>query len=241
MSISISLALVSINGQKVWATPAIAETLSTLEAARKGGFAKVYGYKSVTNMIEPSVSNITFISRFSYEKLLEKKLKALSGIDSNTVKNIVSQYSHSSIPENFDEIFQERLNMIVESAKKTLSGDRSDAHRAAHDRCYIHVANGVKVHLQTEKKNGIMEPVLHNGYPIVDSIMVSALQVAREYIEHGKRKETNKRFPTIVGEAIERAAGVKGMITLSLRDDNFHRVVIDNNVILPEDIKEVVI
>ena len=89
----------------------------------------------------------------------------------------------------------------------TLSGDRSDSHRAGHDRCYAHVADGVKVNFVTEKdKDGLMQPVLTDGLPTAASIMVSYLEINRTTRKEGEYKVVNSGAPGSYGQCHRQGA-----------------------------------
>lgn len=236
-----SKTLVVVPGGKVWATRQQADTLEALTLTRKGGFARVYGYKPASNYEVPPVQDIVMVTRFSTEKVYERKRKALESITFDDVKDAIARepkLKALTVAEQ-EALFNERLQEMVNSLTKTLNGDRSDAHRQGHDRCYLHIAEGVKVNYVTEKgPDGLMHPVLTDGFPTVASIMLTYLENSKVTRVEGVRKVVNSKPPKLMSNAIEsvlnkRSVGIK---TLSLKEDNFERLVIDNEVVLREDV-----
>ena len=137
------------------------------------------------------------------------------------------------------KLFNERKQAMIDSMNKTLNDDRSDAHRQGHDRCYLHIAEGVKVNYVTEKgTDGLMHPVLDNGFPTVASIMVTYLENSKVTRVKGERKVVNSGAPVLMGNAIESLLNDRsvGLRTLSLKEGNFERLVIDSEVVLREDV-----
>lgn len=236
-----SKTLVVLPQGKVWATRQQADTLEALVSTRKGGFARVYGYRPASDYIVSPVQDIVMITRFSTEKLYQRKRKALNSIKFVDVKPAIdadAKLSALTLQEQKD-LFAERLQGMVDSMSKTLDGDRSDAHRQGHDRCYLHIDDGIKVNYVTEKgKDGLMHPVLTDGFPTVASIMITYLENSKVTRVAGERKTVNSGAPKLMSNAIEsvlnkRSVGIK---TLSLKEDNFERLVIDSEVILSEDV-----
>lgn len=236
-----SKTLVVVPGGKVWASRQQADTLEALTLTRKGGFARIYGYKPASNYEVSPVQDIVMVTRFSAEKLYERKRKALESITFDDVKDAIARepkLKALTVAEQ-EALFNERLQEMVNSLTKTLNGDRSDAHRQGHDRCYLQIAEGVKVNYVTEKgKDGLMHPVLTDGFPTVASIMITYLENSKVTRVEGVRKVVNSKPPKLMSNAIEsvlnkRSVGIK---TLSLKEDNFERLVIDNEVVLREDV-----
>jgi hypothetical protein len=132
---------------------------------------------------------------------------------------------------------------MVDSMNKSLNGDRSDGHRQGHDRCYIHIEQGVKVNLDCEKdSDGIMQPKLHNGFPVVESIMLMYLELNRKYITEGTRKVVKSGAPVLMTNAIDSVLNARsvGIRALSLKADNFTRFVCDGQEVTPDDLKAAV-
>lgn len=233
--------LITVEGGKVWATQQQADTIQALSETRKGGFARVYGYKPSTGYEISPVQDIVMVTRFNVAKLYQRKIKALHEIEFKDIKASITKTSKLAALNDADleALFVERKQMLVDSMKKTLTGDRDDAHRQGHDRCYLHIAEGIKVNYVTEKgKDGLMHPVLTDGFPTVASIMVTYLENSKVTREEGKYKAVNSGNPVLMTNIIEAQLNSKsvGLKMLSLKEDNFERLVIDNEVVLREDV-----
>lgn len=233
--------LISVPGGNVWASAEQADTLNVLVQTRKGGFARVYGYKPSTGYTVSPVQDICMVTRFSTEKLYERKVKALDGIAFADVADAIAKEPKlSALPvKEQRELFNLRKQMMIDSMTKTLDGDRSDAHREGHDRCYLHLAEGVKVNYVTEKgADGLMHPVLDKGFPTVASIMITYLENSKVIRTAGVYKTVNSGAPVLMTNAIESLLNARsvGLRTLSLKEGNFERLVIDNEVVLREDV-----
>jgi len=226
---------------KVWATAQQAQTLEALIQTRKGGFARVYGYKPTTDYVVSPVQDIVAVTRFSVEKLYKRKTKALNDISFADVKDAIAKnpkLSALSLTEQ-ETLFNTRKGAMVDSMATTLSGNRDDAYREGHDRCYMHLADGVKVNYDTEKRSdGLMHPVLTDGFPTVASIMLTYLENSKVTRVAGERKVVNSGAPVLMTKAIESLLNKKsvGIKTMSLKEDNFERLVIDGEVVLCEDV-----
>jgi hypothetical protein len=231
----------STDGKDVWVTPAQAEALDSLTNVSGGQCAALHGYIPSTGYIERPVVDIQMITRFSRDKLYRRKIAALETISFADVQNDIAKEPKLATlsVEKQNSLFEERKAMILNSLNKTLEGDRSDAHRQGHDRCYAHFAEGVKVHLVTEKgSDGLMHPVLLNGLPIAKSIMVPYLELSRKVVKEGERKVVNSGPAVLMGKAIEKQLNQRsvGFRTASLKEDNFEKLVISHMELLPEDV-----
>lgn len=232
--------LVTVNGQSVWATREQADTLAMLEQTRKGGFARVYGYKATSGRVKPTVYDATVTTRFSYAKLLERKRNVLNAMTLDDVRPFVKAPKLLALDDaKLAETFATRKAKELNSIATTEAGNRTDAHRAAHDRCYLNVDTGIVVHYVTAKgDDGRMYPTMLDGFPIVDSIMLNVLEVSRTVREAGEYKVVNSGVDVLMSKAIAaamKAKGVRSLSRLSLKEDNFERLAIDNEVVLPED------
>lgn len=227
----------STDGKEIWVTPKQAQVLEVLENTQAGGCAAVHGYIPSTGYVERPVIDIQMLTRFSYERLMQRKIKALESIRFEDVDS-------STIPDEKlkgktrEQWFNDRKEQELNSLRKSLDGDRNDAHRQGHDRCYATFANGVKVHLETKTVDGIKVPVLYNGYPAAESIMVSHLELNRKVIKEGVRKEVNSGASVLMGNAIEKVLNQRstGIRMISLKEDNFDSLSISHNTIIPEDV-----
>ena len=238
--------LVNVNGTNVMMTPEQADTIAVLQESRKGGFARIYGYVAESGRTVPTVYDATVTTRFSYTNLIERQREAIEAI---TVQDIMDRAKGleklANLPlSKVETILNERKAKEIASFDKTLSGDRDDAHRAAHDRCYLHVADGVSIHYLTEKNGeGIKVPVLVNGNPIAESIMLNVLEVSRNIREPGEYKVVNSGAPVLVSKIIKsilKERGVRAMKRVSLKEGKFERVSIDGDVILSEDVASLI-
>lgn len=237
---------VNINGTDVWMSPEQSDTIAVLQESRKGGFARIYGYVAESGRTSPTVYDATVTTRFSYSNLIQRQREAIEAI---TVHDIMDRAKGveklANLPlSKVETILNERKAKEIASFDKTLSGDRDDAHRAAHDRCYLHVADGVSIHYLTEKnEEGIKVPVLLNGNPIADSIMLNVLEVSRNIREPGEYKVVNSGAPVLVSKIIKsilKERGVRSMKRVSLKEGKFERVSIDGDVILSEDVASLI-
>jgi hypothetical protein len=231
---------VDTNGLNVWITPEQLDALKVLETAQLGGFAAVHGYVPATGYVTKPVVDIQMLTRFSYTRLLNRKMDALKAIEfSDIPANVIP--SDKLKGKTALEWFDIRKTQEIASMQKTLDNDRSDAHRQGHDRCYAHFAQGISAHLVTEKVDGLMQPVLTNGYATVKSIMVSYLQLNRKVVVEGIRKPVNSGASVLVKNAInallnDRSVGIR---KLSLKEDNFDSLTISKNVVIPANIQAV--
>lgn len=232
--------LVTYGDKTFWVTKKQKQTLENLQSLHKGGVGAVQGYRPTTNYITPPVVNIQMITRFGVDKLYERKLDALKNISFNDVKDEINKdplLSKLSETQQL-KLFSERLNKEIESMSKTLSGDRSDAHRQGHDRCYAYICDGVKVHFETIKVNGLMEPVFYEGYPLADSIQLAYLELNREYVVKGEKKVVNSGESVRMQNCIESKLNQRsvGYRTLSLKSDNFDSLNVGGRKIKSSDV-----
>lgn len=237
--------LVKINGTQVWATEKQIQAIRTLEDTRGGGAASVKGYVPSSNWVVSPVQNIQFLSRVSTMKLYERRQKALEALSYGDIAESIAKDEKLAVMPHNDlvDLFNTRKAQEMASIQKTFDGERNDAHRQGHDRCYVQITQGVKVHLVTEKgEDGLKHPVLVNDYPIVDSIMVSALFLNVTTIQEGERKVVNSGVPVRMSNIIKSVLNQPGMNLkmLSLKADNFESLHIDNNAIVPSDLYDLV-
>jgi hypothetical protein len=232
------------NGETFQCSPRQAVALELLMDSNGGGFATAKGYVSVSDRVKPETADITFISRFSVERLYERTINALEAMTMNDIMDIVRDNPKIKALKT-DELykaFDDRKASDIASMKKTLAGVRDDAHRQAHDRNYHKLTDGVKVHYLTEENDkGIMVPVLENGLPVVKSIMVQILEVSRNVRIAGEYKPEGPRgpgVPVILSNAMKSKLPKSCKIkALSLKDDNFEELNMGGVQFLSEDIK----
>lgn len=227
------------DGRKVRITTAQAQAIEAMDNTRKGGCASVVGYVPTTNWVTSPVQDIQLISHFSTENLYKRRIKAIEAITFVDVKELLTQDEklRALTMPNAIALFEERKAMLVKSMQKTLEGDdRSDAHRQAHDRCYVHFGD-VKVHLETEKgDDSLMHPVTEDGVVFAKSIMVPYLELNVTTRVKGERKVVNSGNPVRMSKAIERCLNKRSVQfkTLSLKADNFEAFRVDGQEFLPE-------
>ena len=232
---------VDTNGLNVWITQPQLDALKVLEVAQGGGCASIHGYIPTTGYSTYPVVDIQMLTRFSYPRLLNRKMDALKAIEfSDIPANVIPTDKLKGKTEL--EWFNARKEQEIVSMQKTLDNDRSDAHRQGHDRCYAHFATGISAHLDTVKVDGIMQPVLTDGHPTVKSIMVSFLQLNRKVIVEGVYKSVNSGASVLMKNEINKVLNQRsvGIRKLSLKDDNFESLSISKNVVLPANIQAVV-
>ncbi len=232
--------LTRINETVVFATMEQIAALAILKDTRKGGVASVVGYVPSTNWITKPVQNIQFISRISTERLYKRHIEALNALSYGDIADSIAKDTKLAAMTHTDllALFESRRDMEVASKEKTLSGDRSGAHRAGHDRCYLSVDTGIKVNLVTEKgEDGLKHPVLTNGFPMVSTIMISAFFLKVTTVKEGTRKTVNSGAAVRMSDIIKSVLNQAGLNLkmLSLKADNFDRLTIDKNVIVADD------
>jgi hypothetical protein len=234
------------------ATEAQAATLDKLTTVIKGGIATVHDYVATSGRVTPEVSDINFITAFSVENLYKRKLAALQSLSYNDVKDAAESNDKVKALSHTDRVslFEGRKVQEIASLEKTLSGDRSDAHRQAHDRCYCYVGQGVKVHYVTESQKYTAEdgstktrkvPVLTNGIPTADSIMLTILELGRTVKQKGEYKVVNSGASVLIKNAMLRALNLRsiGLKTLSLKGDNFSSLSISRQTFLAEEFSNI--
>lgn len=229
-------------GREFRCTEAQANALDELSTIQRGGIGTVHGYVSTSGRVEPETADIQFITAFSLPRLYERKIAALQGITIDEVRDVAQDDPKLSVLDDdaLEQLFEQRRDMEINSMQKTLDGDRSDARRQAHDTFYVQVSPGVKVHLRTFKNDrGETELELVGGLPVAKSIMVSFIEINRTVTQPGEYKVVNSGAPVRMSNAIKRAINARStsMKTLSLKDDNFERLVVSRKEFLPEDVQ----
>jgi hypothetical protein len=203
----------------------------------------VYGYVATSDRVKPETSNLTILTRFSTARLYERKSVALADITFSQVRDAIAKVPKLAALTEVKaiELFNSCKAKMTESMGKTLDGDRSDAHRQGHDRCYARVAEGIKVHYDTVKVDGLMQPVLTDGLPTVKSIMVHYLQIDKTVTVPGEYKVVNSGEKVLMDKVIESQLNSRSVSlkTLSLKEDNFDRLVVARKSYLPEDVSAI--
>lgn len=227
-------------------TPAQAETLDRLTALRKGCIGSVKGYRPTTGYVpgKTPVVDLQIITRFETNRLYARKREALDGITfADCAEAIAKHPKLAALPAGETlALFNSAKSAAIASLTKTLGGDRDDAHRAGHDRCYARIVDGVKVHFVTEKgDDGLMYPVLTDGLPTLDSIMLPYLELNRTVRVAGEYKVVNSGPKVLMDNVIAGLLNARsvGYKTLSLKEGNFEAIHVDKQTITPDDLKTV--
>ena len=235
--------LIEVNNQKFWASADQAASLNVLNDTRRGGIARIYGYVAKSGLPKLYVYDATITTRFSYEALVARKLAATKALTLNSILpmlDLTNPKFKGMGTAALTTIFNERKADEVNS----LEGKGNDAQRDAHNRCYAHITHGVAVHYATEKDaDGLMQPVLLDGFPMAESIMLNVLEVSRKVRVPGVYKVVNSGAPVLISNAIKaklKADGIRSMKRVSLKEGTFERIAIDNEVVLPEDVQALV-
>jgi hypothetical protein len=238
----------STDGKEIWVTPAQADILNDLTNAHGGGCASIHGYRPTSGYVESPVVDLQVLTRFSTAKLMMRKLEAIRAIKfQDAMPGILRDevLSEKNILE-LKELFDTRHTYEMSTITKTQDGDRSDAHRQGHDRCFATFGDGVKCHLFTEKNptDKKMYPIKLNGLSVLESIKLPVLELARKVVTEGVSKpKPNSRAPKRMSNVINallnsRSVGYK---TLALKEDNFDKLVISGMEVLPEDVSPTVL
>lgn len=232
-------ALVTLNdGTKFWASQDQAESIAVLSETRKGGYARIMGYVAKTGRVVPQVYDATITTRFSYAKLVARKLAAIKALSLNDILAYCRDNPKikAMTVDQLDATFAQRKADEINS----LEGKGNDAQRDAHKRCYAHICDGVVAHYVTEDDaDGLRQPVLVDGFPVAESIMMNYLEVSKTVREQGQYKVVNSGAPVIISNAIKAALskqGIRSMKRLALKEGSFERLVIDHETVLPEDV-----
>lgn len=226
--------------QQVWMTESQANLVDMLEHCNAGGVAGIHGYVSTSGRITPEVADYQVITRFNYGRLLERQVIAVEAVQFADV-NLDTIPDTKLKGKTRQQWFDEAKEALVASARKTLEGNRDDARRQGHDRCFVKFADGVKAHLLTEKReDGLMHPVLTNGYPTVESIKLSVLVLNKNVVKAGEYKPVNSGALVLAKNAINKVLNQRsvGLRTLSLKAGNFDSLTIDKNVVIADNIKD---
>lgn len=233
-------------------TEAQAKTLDSLCDVIKGGIGTIHGYTATSGRTVPEVADLQFITAFSTENLYKRKAAALEGLNYSDIAEFAERSEKVSMlsQDEREQLFETRKAQELNSLQTTLSGDRSDAHRQGHDRCYCYVGKGVKVHYITEDEKYTAEdgktkkrkvPVLTDGLPTVDSIMLTILELNRTVKQKGVYKPVNSGASVLVKNAMLKALNLRsiGLKTLSLKHDNFESLVVSRKTLLAEEFSNI--
>lgn len=227
--------------QSFWITAHQGEALQQLSDARLGGFGTIHGYRPLTGYVQPPKLDIQFVSRFSTERLYLRKVEALKSITFSDVQETIAQSAElDNMSANaLKSLFHARKAALLASLATTLEGDRSDALRASHDRCYVHISKGIKVHLVTAPNpddEGRKWPVLTKGYATCEAVHISILEINRHVVVPGVPKIVRHGAPVLMGKAIEALLNKRStsIRSLSLRVGNFDKLVMSGKTLSPD-------
>ena len=227
-------------------TQAQADTLDVLASLNKGGIGAVKGYRPTTGYVpgKSPVQDMQILTRFEYGKLNARKRAAMESIKfADVAEDIAKSPKLKALPAGAClDLFNTAKEAALASIDKTAAGDRDDAHRQGHDRCYARICDGVKVHLVTEKGDDkLMHPVLTDGLPTLASIMVPYLELNKTVRVAGEYKIVNNGPKVLMDKIIERKLNARsvGYKTLSLKEGNFEALHVGKKSITPDDLKTV--
>lgn len=228
-------------------TPAQAEMLDRLTALHKGGIGSVKGYRPDGKKFvggKAPTYDLQIITRFDVSKLYQRKIAALEAMTFADVATDVAQHAKLSCLSAADclALFEQRKAEAIASMRQTLEGDRSGAHREAHDRNYVRIADGVKVNLVTSKNaDGNEIPVLTDGLPTVSSILLPYLELKKTVVVESEYKPVNSGAPVLMKNIIESKLNKRSVAIkqLSLKADNFDALNVGKQHITADDLTSV--
>lgn len=228
-------------------TAAQAEMLDRLAALNKGGIGSVKGYrpdgKKFINGIAPKY-DLQIITRFETTKLYDRKVKALQAITFADCATDIAKHPKLSGLSSAACLaqFEACKDAAIASMTKTLDGNRDDAHREAHDRNYVRIADGVKVNLVTAKNaDGNEIPVLTGGLPTVASILLPYLELRKTIVEASEYKPVNSGPKVLMDNIIKSKLNKRSVEIkqLSLKADNFDSLNVGKQHITADDLTTV--
>lgn len=234
--------LIDVNGTKLWASARQAETLERLKETRKGGVATVKGYRPTTGYVTSPVKDMQIITRFSTENCYQRYIMGVEAVTFDMVKpKLANNPKLAALTDDeARKAFEARKAYLLDAKRKSLAGDRDTAQHEAHDRNYVNVTEGVKIHLVTaENSEGVKVPTLTDGFPTLDSIMLAALVLNETTVTEGVRKPApNSGVPVLMGNIIEGFLNTRstGYRTVKLGEDNFDSVKIDRQTLTEADV-----
>lgn len=235
------LVKVTINDESFYATVAQRDALEVLTSTNGGGMAVIHDYISESRRVSPETADISFISRFSYTKLLKRKLAHLEATTLDTIREECLKVTKlRDLDEaTLSSTFETRKAYLIASINKTLEGDRSDARREAHDRNYTKVAEGLRVHYKTVKdSDNVAQPVTLDGFPIVETIHIAAIQISKRVKVPGEYKVVNSGAPVLIGNIMEKSYPKSTKYKeFSLAEGKFSSLTIGGETMLDEDFK----
>lgn len=221
-----------------FATAAIIAAVETLLSCAGGRFAAIMGYRPVgKDWVTVPKYDATVLTRFSTERLYERKLAALDAITFDMLADAIA--ADPMLSKMDDAALREVFTLRKAMERDSLTRTRVDtqAHRDGQERCHATLAAGVRVHYLTAKADdGLMYPILRDGLPVADCVRLSVIEQSRRYIVKGVRKIVNSGAPVRMGNAIASLLNKRSVsiTSLSLRD-NFDALSIDGRTVEPDD------
>lgn len=219
----------------------LAEVLHHVASVKRGRFGVITGHQSgIDNpkCINPTISDITFITNPRYDRWLDKMQAAVAGVNFLDVINSMPRPKFSEMKakakgQEMEPLFNEAKKDILASLQTSIAGDGEDAHRLGHRLCYATFMAGttpIKCHLITEPdEEGHKRPTVdEQGYMTVNSLMLPFFIISRKVIDPGLWKPTNSRPLTMMKSAILDQTGLPEWKTISVGKGNFKSLTMDH-------------
>ena len=219
-----------------------AKVIDAINETQRGSFGYVQDFNSgkvgEDKCERPSVSNIWFLSNPRYDKSVARMVASVTALDLAAVSERSGglwqkmRDKATAGKKDVTALFDTAKTNILTSLAKTEAGDRSDALRQAHDRCYVRL-DKVTIHLATAPDAaGIMQPILNeNGLMVVDGAMLPFYPIQRVYADKGKWGETDSRALTLMQDAIRLATKLPTFKRISMARLNFTRITFNSQTI----------
>lgn len=228
------------------------DTLNHLGNVKRGRFGFIKNHISgIDNpkCLQPTISDITFITNPIYGNWLKKMIDAVISADFNSVINSIDSVALSEIKSkcktDINKAFENAKNELLESYNKSVAGDvESDGYRLGQHLCYCHynVAGiSVRCHLVTEDDGtGHKRPITNeDGQMVINSIMLPFYIINRAINQKGIYESTNSRANTLIKNAIKNYTGIKEWQHISINKNNYDYINLDKKTIstIVKDIK----
>ena len=210
------------------------DDLAVAEALKAIGnrFTVLKGYVSTSKRLTPEVADHTVNANASVESLYKRRMAALANLETLSLEMLNLEHWVPSKGKNAKATAEEQFEFckaaMIASMQKTIDGDRNDAHRKGHDRCFVPFSKGVRLHLVTEKVAGIMQPVKDSqGRLQVESVQLKALPHSKRVVTAGTYKPVNSGSKVLMDNAIKKAWNAPSLnfSTYKLASGNFDKVV----------------
>lgn len=244
MTVKYDTTLTDNSGNPVHVSEQMAHAIEAMKRVNQNGLGIIKGYIPKTNYITRPVVNIQFMTNINYHKLVERQKRFTERVKLEDARKFMTSEKFDSVSDDdLQATFDQRKQKLIESYDKTLSGDRTDSHRQAHDRNYRYFDGGIKVNLITEKNDeGVQEPVLDSkGIPTARAIILTVIELDRETVKKGEKKKVNSGVPVLTGNAINdvlREQRTPFVTTLTLNDENFDSIVVSGQKLERHDLMD---